>query len=154
MDVIELPQVSAFGPGSELWVLPDPQTCLWARQVDWYVNGLISRAENRTPKEIAVGLRKILSDEEISVPEVPAHEGVLLIAAASFAPTKYILIQQYSGGLKTWLKKAFHYAQALNLEKTRLFLPDKGSLPELKGALTEFQTQSQVMIVGPKSGGH
>ena len=123
MKTVLLGAGAALNPGSELWVIPDPQHSRWATKLDWYMNALITRAENRVPQKIPTGLKQILEDEEIEKTVSPNSSGALLFATSDLLPCKWTLLVQFASNIEEWSKKIEDTWTALEKPKIRIFLP-------------------------------
>jgi hypothetical protein len=116
--------------------------------MDWYLNGLISKAECRTPLELPLGLRQILREEEISMAKIPEHDGMLLISSHLFLPCQQVLIQQFSGSLKAWIKKVTEQACKTGQGPLRIFLPDDESVEGACRVFDELKLERTITVVG------
>ena len=140
MNTKVLPQSNSLISGSNLWVLPQPQMSRWCTQMDWYMGGLITNAEERKPHSISNPLNKILTDEEIPVPIIKLNKNApLLISSESFLPNKKTVIVEYDGSVKDWTNAIVEIWTQLQTPTLRVFLPSTVSsshfldqLPKMK----------------------
>lgn len=151
MEAIHLPTQSALGFGADIWILPEPQSSLWTRKMDWYLNGLISKAESRTPLELPLGLKQVLREEEIDVMMVPKHEGLLMVSGDRFLPCQKVIVQQFSGGLKSWLKRVIEQACRSGSGQLRVFLPPGQSFEDAQEAVMDLKSDRTVYFVSELS---
>lgn len=125
-----LSQAGSLTAGSEVWVLPKPKDSSWTRKIDWYVNGLITRAEIHSPAPLPAELEKILKEEELptmthSLPD----SSPLLLSSSLFLPNRTTVILDSSRDMTQWISSIKNIWESLNARSLRVFLP-KGLSPE------------------------
>lgn len=127
---MQLKGSSVFSVGSDLWVFADPEHSSWTRKIDWHLNGLLTRAEHRTPQTLSPALLQILKSEDSEIPKVPKTSGTLLISSSLYLPNRQTVVLQYSGVLSTWVKSLVEVWRDLNEPTIRVFLPADVSVSE------------------------
>lgn len=114
---------SIFTVGSDLWITPDPDHSAWTQKLDWYLNGLISRAEHHRPTQVSPTLVDIMKKEELEIPKTPEVKSCLLISSALYLPNEETVVLEYAGSISQWTKRASEIWTELGKPTLRIFLP-------------------------------
>lgn len=119
-----LDQSNALNSGSTLWILPDTAHSQWASKMDWYLNGLITRSEQRTPSDLNPQLIKILKEEELSPLSFKnSPETALIVSSRTHLPNEMTVILPFVSSPKEWRQKISEIWKNLNVQTVRVFLP-------------------------------
>jgi hypothetical protein len=115
---------TAFAPGSQLWILPDPRVSHWARKIDWYLNFQIARAERHLPPVLEPGLLQLLRDEQLDPPTTLSNtKAPLLLSSGHRLPAHQTVEISFTGDFSGWLAQAAGIWRDLGHPPLRLFLP-------------------------------
>ena len=116
---------SAFGGGSDLWIISDPERSPWSRKIDWYLNLQILRSQNHQPAELPLKIQQIIKENEIQLLYPKAStESSLLVNGRDHLPTRSVLC--IYGDLKPeeWIDKGIQIWNNLKQPSVRVFLPE------------------------------
>lgn len=135
MGLQNLTETTAFAPGAQLWILPDPKVSHWARKIDWYLNFQIARAERHLPPVLEPGLLQLLKDEDLAAPTTAGNnESPLLLSSGHRLPAGQTVEISFTGDFSHWLARAAGVWRDLGHPMLRLFLP-RGTTPAQAEAL-------------------
>ena len=124
MGLQNLTDNSAFSPGSDLWILPDPKVSHWARKIDWYLNFQFARAEHHLPPVLEPGLLSLLQEEKLAPPSISANlRAALMVSSGHRLPAIQTVEVPFDGNLGEWLTKVTSIWRDLSRPTLRLFLP-------------------------------
>lgn len=125
----------AFGPGSDLWIIPDPNLSSWSKLIDWYLNYQISRAKLHQPMRLPERVQLILEENEIPPVDIAlSTDTPLMLAAENRLPSQQVVVLPSCENGKDWLARAHKVWEQLGKPTLRLFLPNDFDA-------TQFQTQ-------------
>lgn len=124
MNTKVLTQANSLSSGSTLWILPQPTASRWSAKIDWYLNGLITRSEQRQPQTLSPTLTKILKDEDLNAPLTPSNKHApLLISSHPYLPNHKTLVVDYEGNVKDWINSFIEVWAKIQRPSIRVFLP-------------------------------
>ncbi|WP_413288515.1 hypothetical protein [Bdellovibrio sp. HCB337] len=122
MNVLSL--ANAFNPGSDLWIVPDLQSCRWTQKLDWYLNFQIIKNQRHLSPDTR-NFTKLIQREtgletyELSVPK----EAPLMITSEAFFPNKWVVVVPTSPNFGLWVREASAIWENLKHPSLRIFLP-------------------------------
>lgn len=122
MNVLSL--ASAFNPGSDLWIVPDFQSCRWTRKIDWYLNFQIIKNQRHLSPETRNFTKLIqreagLESYEQSLPK----NAPLMITSEAFFPNKWVVLVPTSPNFGAWVREVSGIWENLKHPTLRVFLP-------------------------------
>jgi hypothetical protein len=118
-------RAKSFGPGADLWVVPEGANAPMAKKVDWYLNFQMARAELHEMRPISPELKKVIVENDLELPEPKSEAGApLLIAADQHFPTSKIVEMKIHSSLQGWVEQIQNLWLKLNRPKLRVFLPN------------------------------
>lgn len=148
-----LSSTMAFSSGSDLWILPSPDVCFWARKIDWYLNFQLARAENHRPPQWTPGLIEILKEEGLEPPSTESWgEAPLLIASRHRLPTSQAVELPYNGRIKDWMEAAEKIWRDLGRPSLRLFLPQNVQINQAEAHWHDGKTGNRPITVVSEAG--
>ena len=118
----------ALGAGADIWVLPSFNKTTWARNIDWYLNFQLSKAQICQPKPIDAELKNLIKDGPLEdMPSWPPHplahsEAPLLVASSQLLPNRAVIQLPLENG-KKWTTRVYKIWKQLDKPSLRLFLP-------------------------------
>ena len=133
----EAPQ--AFTGGSELWLVADLNSSLWASKIDWYLNFQLARAQVHNSPDISRELSEIAARWDFDIKtQRAATAAPLLIASGELVPNLKTVVVPFRtpGKCATqgeandsrepeWALRCFKIWKQLGCPKSRVFLPDE-----------------------------
>ncbi len=124
MSVQVLYRSSAFGPGSDLWIVPDVVASPLARKVDWYLNFQLARAKHHKNQDLGTELRTILNQNgwETTATE-SGQNSALMVAAKNYFPTQMVVLVPGSTDRDAWVREVQTIWRNLGGPTLRVFLP-------------------------------
>ncbi len=157
MAIQKLSQAGAFGPGSDLWILPPLRHSAWARKVDWYLNFQISRAKDHQFRKLDPELEEIMNTNEL-LPLIPVETSPvpppLLIASHSHLPNQMTLEIPMDKELKNWVLLCHHIWKNLGRPSLRVFLPGPALFENFVEEWPDSQTATDISLVSEIAPGH
>lgn len=150
MAMQKLSQASAFGSGSDLWILPPLENSSWTRKIDWYLNFQISRAKGHHSLTLSPELKEILTENDLPFFELkkdPKRPSPLLIASHSYLPNKMTLELPWSNELQTWVQDCHRHWDCLGRPPLRVFLPLNVNSESFLENWLEPQTSVDITLV-------
>lgn len=122
MNVLSL--VSAFTPGSDLWLVPDVKNSRWTQKLDWYLNFQILRSQRQNPSETRNFTRYVQKETGLEVVDYLASKNApLMITSCEFFPNKWVVVLPLHADFKTWVREAGAIWENLKEPTLRFFLP-------------------------------
>lgn len=119
-------RAKSFGPGADLWILPEGASSPLAKKVDWYLNFQIARAEMHEPRPLSPELKKIIVENDLGLQEQALPAGApLMVAAEKYFPTGRIIELKSQSSLQTWVDRIQDIWLKLGRPKLRVFLPNE-----------------------------
>lgn len=123
-------QTKALDEGHTLWMIPYDPNSPWYQRLNWLSNFRLTANEIHTRPKMHPWLIKILETCEITPPEIPLAEP-LLIPIAQWFPAEWLIMLPYSSSdASKYLEKAKSVWQQFNKPSLRLFLPGNLSFQE------------------------
>ena len=114
----------AFGPGSDLWIVPDSDQSEDVRKMDWYLNFQLARAKHHKSQSPSPELRNILMENEWPDMRNPSKESkALMVAAGNFLPTQVVVMVPPQKQFALWVAQAKKSGPALANRKFGSFCP-------------------------------
>lgn len=141
-------RAKAFGPGSDLWLVPDPDKSADVRKMDWYLNFQLAKARTQKNQEMAPELKNILIQNEW--PELrPGNKDqqALMIAANPFLPTQMVVMVPSQKQFSQWVAQAKKVWAGLGRPSVRIFLPEGESPDTMKELWPSSDQLDQITIV-------
>ena len=94
----------AFSEGADLWLIPSPQISHWSRQIDWYLNLQVARAQSHESP-------------------VNSNSAPLLIASRRLVPARQTVIIPEQENQEQWITQSYEVWRSLNFPHLKVFLP-------------------------------
>lgn len=131
-------RAQAFGPGSDLWIIPNHESTDLLRKIDWYLNFQLSRAQNHKTQPLAPQIKSIIAEN--GLPEFsPLQEETfalpIMVASENGFPSKKIIEIPFPvrdnertkprEKHKLWLKSIYRIWNDLDKPTLRVFLPSE-----------------------------
>jgi len=115
---------SAFNPGHDLWIVPEPQYSRWTLRLDWYLNFQITRAGRHEHAIRGPVVDGILKEIEWN-PAVPAvgETSPLLVACEGRLPARWVVMVPGAGNLIAWTGHIDRLWRNLQQPTMKVFLP-------------------------------
>lgn len=133
-------RAKAFGSGSDLWIVPDPEESEIASRIDWYLNFQIAKSKVHETKKMSPSLEESIQTHDLVLPQiVKVEDAPLLIASEQRFPNRMVVEMKVREKPKAWIDEIQKLWAQLDRPKLRVFLPRDLS-PE------EFQKQWQAPL--------
>jgi hypothetical protein len=124
---------TAFSPGAQLWVTPQPDQSPWTKRIDWYLNMQMRRAEKHNHRSIHNHLKRTLQENELPEFDFPAtNHSPLLIASQGHLPVDAIVKVPFVDSQEQWFLVLRKIWTDLERPQVRLFLPANLTVEEVK----------------------
>lgn len=118
-------RAKAFGPGADMWVIPEGSNSPMAKKVDWYLNFQVARAELHSVMPVSPELKKIIVENDLDLPEPKLSAGApLMIASSQHFPTSQIIEIKVQSSLNDWVSRIQNIWLKLRRPRMRVFLPN------------------------------
>lgn len=137
MDATRLTPFNALSTPADLWIVPDIKKSKWTQEIDYYINFQITKAQNRTKKNIDANLEKILSQEAV-VTSPYDTQGPLMIVPHSNLPAKCILYLKEMDS-KDWMEQSLKIWNSLKRPSVKIFLPSGASANDIHSLWKDFE---------------
>jgi hypothetical protein len=119
-------RAKSFGPGADLWVMPEAAHSSMAKKVDWYLNFQISKAELHTPMPISPELKKVIVENDLGLPEHRlSPDAPLMISSDQHFPVSKIVEIKTLSSLQEWVASIQTLWLKLKRPRLRVFLPNE-----------------------------
>lgn len=117
---------SAFAPGCDVWIVSEPESSIWTRKIDWYLNFQIMKASLHVMPSVSAQLRSISAANEFELDEgaTQSRTAPLMIASSRLVPAAKTVVVRFGGDLSAWVSSCHKVWQSLQAPRTRIFLPD------------------------------
>ncbi|MEZ0391849.1 MAG: hypothetical protein ACAH59_06520 [Pseudobdellovibrionaceae bacterium] len=130
---MQISEDSVFGPGSDLWILPERKNSQIAQKLDWYLNFQISKAVHHETKNLAQPILEVLKNCQLeSYDWAPTDTEALLILSSQNLPNRWVMVIRGSERLETWAETAAEKWRKLKSPSVRVFLPQEISIAEFE----------------------
>lgn len=114
----------ALDPGAELWIIPDRRSSSWSRNIDWYLQFLISKAMIHKAPQVSNELYRRMQENEMDVfSHELSHSSPLLILSEQQLPNKKTVHLPFLGDQAEWVKQVHEVWSGFNSPSLRVFLP-------------------------------
>lgn len=146
-------RAKAFGPGADLWILPDSKSSPMAKKIDWYLNFQIARSELHVVRPISPELKKVIVENDLGLPDVENRTNPpLLVAADTHFPTSKIIELKVQASLQGWVEQIQSLWLKLRKPRLRVFLPNDLTPEDFQKLWgTKFETQlSEELTLVPR----
>lgn len=123
----------AFGPGADLWILPERKNSGLVQKLDWYLNFQIAKSSHHEATALSTRLKQILEDCELENQSTASgdNDSLLILTSHQF-PNRWILVLRGSDSLVDWVEKAMQKWEKMNSPSLRIFLPQGASPSEFR----------------------
>ena len=112
----------ALTPDCDMWVVPASHNAPHSGTIDWYVNGLISKALAYQPKLKEPALNQILRDNELELLSPKMRDNApILISSQGRLPTQWLLVVDTQQLAKDWTRIVSESAMGLHVKRLRFF---------------------------------
>lgn len=136
--------------GADLWLMADPVTSAWTRNIDWYLNWQIMRAECRQAPRPAPELLRIEEEWGCEHPSVATEATApLMIASSRLLPNRQTVVIPFSGDIDAWVKACVRVWQEMKLPTTRVFLPEAISIDAFQKSWPRRDSLGEMDLVAP-----
>lgn len=144
-------RAKSFGPGADLWIVPEGASSPLAKKIDWYLNFQIARAELHEPRPVSPELKKVIVENDLGLPEhsTPANSP-LLVAADRHFPTPRIIELKTQPSLQGWVGRIQEIWTRLGRPKLRVFLPNDLSPEEFQKIWQTPLKQGEELTLVPR----
>ncbi len=125
MSLVTLAKNDFFSAGATLWAAPQASEFELYDQLDWYLNLLLSKAQNHRLQEPSLEILDILKKTSQSFNRTTLTEKApQIFTVPRLVPTKFFLQIHYTKDhLKEWLGEIEKTATRLQVRHLRIFLP-------------------------------
>lgn len=148
MNVQTVPNATALSPGKETWVLPSLNQSRWTQKVDWYLNFILTRAQQHEVKGFDSKLSHIVNDNELPLgPITVPDDAAFLLGSESRLPNKQTVVIPYADDIEKWIHKAHEVWSGLNQPSVRIFLPTELSADDFKNHWPKNTDETTIEIV-------
>ncbi|HEY8270297.1 MAG TPA: hypothetical protein VIG33_05370 [Pseudobdellovibrionaceae bacterium] len=122
MNVLSL--ASAFNPGSDLWIIPDPNNCRWTQKIDWYLNFQIVKSQRHLSPETRNFTKLIQKETGLEIYEHTLMKNApLMMTSEAFFPNKWVIVVPLSANFSAWVREVSNIWENLKHPSLRVFLP-------------------------------
>jgi len=142
-------QHGALGAGSDFWVIPTRKYSLWNEKLDWYLNFLLSRAENHVPLSLSDEIKKIVSDYELEdrLPKTDTISEFLMIACEQQLPARILVRVPYKDNVEAWLENIHKLWVNFSKPSLRIFLPNEFPVSQFSAFWPEDLSELALTLV-------
>lgn len=113
-----------FGPGSDLWIVPERKNSQIVKNLDWYLNFQISKSVHHQPKNPAPAILDILKKSGLEGYDwAPQEADALLILSSKHVPNRWVMVLKGSDQPDAWVERAVEKWKKMNSPTVRIFLP-------------------------------
>lgn len=148
MAVQTLFKAKALGPGSSVWIVPEPMASPEVRRLDWYLNFQLAKAVAHKRQSLSPELRNILLQNEI--PEMN-YQGLtsqaLMIAARRFLPADMVVMVPTQEVFANWMVQVKKIWTSLGQPSLRIFLPQGPTVEGVKQLWPDSDSSTKISIV-------
>ncbi len=124
MKIQTLSKAGAYRPGADIWVIPELNSSKWSRQIDWYLNFIISRGTTHSPKKLSKTLTHILSENDMKLTPFKLNkQAPLMFASQHRLPNKQTVLLPLNKEKVKWIQSILKLWSGLNHPFIRVFLP-------------------------------
>lgn len=117
-------RAKAFGAGSDLWIVPDPEESEIASRIDWYLNFQIAKSKVHETQKISAHLEASIKTHALVLPQISKEDGApLLIASEQRFPNRMVVEMKVSAKPKVWVDEIQKLWAKLDRPRLRVFLP-------------------------------
>lgn len=117
-------ETSIFGPGADLWIVPERKTSHLVQNLDWYLNFQIAKTTHHQPMKPAPQVIEILKKCELEGYNwAPENSDALLILSSKTVPNRWVMVLRGSDQLENWVQTACEKWKKMNSPSVRIFLP-------------------------------
>lgn len=139
---------SPFGPGADLWIVPERQNSNLVQKLDWYLNFQISKSAQHQPPSLAPEVMDILKNCALEGYDwAPQESSALLILASPFVPARWVMVLKDSDRLDAWAKTAVEKWKKMNSPSVRIFLPHNIPASQFESFWKKAGGDTSAMIV-------
>jgi hypothetical protein len=133
MTLNETHESLAFGPGSDLWIVPERKNSELVQKLDWYLNFQIAQSAHHQSLQISPTLQNILKECGLKTyhPEQEERDCMMILSSALF-PNRWVLVVRGSDDLASWTEKAIDKWKKMNKPSVRVFLPQEVSAAQFE----------------------
>ncbi|MCB0411466.1 MAG: hypothetical protein KDD22_03000 [Bdellovibrionales bacterium] len=147
MPIQKLAKAGAFGIGSELWIIPEPEVSSWSRRIDWYLNFQVARSQLTTATSLSPEIKAILEDNEIDWHMNPLEKPPLMVMTLGKIPALQVVCLSYHATGVKWFDVAHKIWLDLNRPRVRLFLPPELEEKQLLNSWTEDRNNIDLTFI-------
>lgn len=131
-----------------MWIVPASHNATLSGTIDWYVNGLITKALAFQPQIKAPTLNQIIRDNDLELEQPVARENApVLIAGQGKLPTDWILVVNCELLAKDWTRTISESAMGLNVKRLRLFADPNFQFEEFDKSWSQVGRTYELQIV-------
>ncbi len=136
MIIKELNQRGALELGDDLWILPQKSQSLWTNKIDWYLNFIIERLNNKHTYKYSSSFKELEKkwDFQVNIPVQKISDNILINSEDRLPNSKTLLIP-IQENFESWLETCFESWEKLKKPSLRLFFPDSEKLKPRKEIL-------------------
>ncbi len=155
MNISKLESLSAFSPGSKLWVVADQKHSRWAEIIDWELGFQLTRADQHKDPIAGERLEEIVKACEMKV-ETPKTKdsSPLMVGSTKYLPNTYTVKIPYEGEKQSWIKNVTSVWANLNFPPVRIFLPKGIEFEEFKKHWASKDVAQEISVVLESSATH
>lgn len=144
-------RAKAFGPGSDLWVLPEPEESEIATRIDWYLNFQIAKSKIHKTRKVGAQIEEVIKAHDLCFPEIKLEDDApLLISSEQRFPNRMVVEIKVQPKVEVWVENIQTLWAKLDRPKLRVFLPREMSPEQFQKAWkSPLNPSDEVTLVPP-----
>lgn len=147
MDILSLNQLSALGPGADLWICADLANSKWTGELDWHLNHQIRKGLSHQSRQLSTDMTNLLQENQISWANIQAKDENLLVSSSVQLPARWVLVLPWKSQLGEWVQQAFEHWKSLGQPQVRFFLPQNIALAEFSREWRRLSDYFELTVV-------
>ena len=153
MAIKTLYKTGAFGPGSDLWVLPELTSSHWAKTIDWYLNYQLSKAKLHKNPSLHETLHLMIEDSDLDLPQPLSLEiSPLMVSSSHRLPNDQLVEMPTLNTKEQWVLQVRQIWENLQSPSLRVFLPSEISANEFQKLFPGPTEQLDISLVPDQLG--
>ncbi len=155
MNISKLESLSAFSPGSKLWIVADQVNSRWSEVIDWELGFQLTRADQHKDPVVEKRLEEIIKACEMPLQDYSQKEkSPLMVASTRYLPNSFTVKVPYADDKATWLKSITAIWANLNFPPLRIFLPKGMEFDDVKKYWAQKDGAQEISVVLDSSATH
>lgn len=142
MEVTKLNHATALSTYADIWMLPPFNETKWSKIVDYYLNFMILKSQNKKSAQLNDNLKSILLKEDIpNTVMTEKSKTPLMVAAQNYLPAKQIIYFNHLESLNEYTVAINKIALQLRSSSIKVFIPETMSTDDIRKKInTESHT--------------